>query len=111
MQKHSVQGNVYRVTFWIIAYIAYDRELLEALRTEALPYFKAGGILDEPAYAKNCPKFDSLMAEVLRLIINSGLLREVVAPVQIGGKLLDAGSQILVSFTENPCRYPPTTVS
>lgn len=92
-----MHANLYRIFFWIVAHLVYDAELSAALRDEALVHFK-GDTLDESSYAKSCPKFESLMLEVMRVFVNSGFLREVVAPVQVGGKCLDVGSQIVVSL-------------
>ncbi|UNI23244.1 hypothetical protein JDV02_009077 [Purpureocillium takamizusanense] len=91
----AVLGNIYKVAFWAIAHLAYDPNLLDALRAEVAPAVKDGQ-LDEAFLAANCPLLESLLSEVLRLTVATALVRDVVAPTHIRGKTLQPGSKILV---------------
>ncbi|KAF2818683.1 cytochrome P450 [Ophiobolus disseminans] len=95
----AVLGNVYKVAFWAIAYIAYDPQLLAEIRVEVLAAFKDGKV-DEIYLAEHCPKLDSFISEVLRLTVASALAREIVAPTAIGDKVLQPGSKLLIPYRQ-----------
>ncbi|UNI23245.1 hypothetical protein JDV02_009077 [Purpureocillium takamizusanense] len=95
----AVLGNIYKVAFWAIAHLAYDPNLLDALRAEVAPAVKDGQ-LDEAFLAANCPLLESLLSEVLRLTVATALVRDVVAPTHIRGKTLQPGSKILVPYRQ-----------
>jgi hypothetical protein len=88
-------GNVYKVAFWTVAYIAYDASLLERIRIEVEPAVEDGR-LDESYIAENCPLLESLISEVSRLTVASALGRDVVSPTPIRNKVLQPGSKVLV---------------
>lgn len=84
------------MTFWTIAHLVYDEQLLENIRMEVMPAFKDGK-LDEAYLAQHCPTLESLINEMLRLTVASALVREVIAPTIVGDKHLRPGSKLLVS--------------
>jgi hypothetical protein len=79
----------------MIAQLAFDPKLLDDIRTEVSPAMKHGE-LDEQYLHENCPKLESLVSEVLRMTVASALVREVIAPTNVGGKILMPGSKLLV---------------
>jgi cytochrome P450 len=96
LTRRSILGNIYKVAFWAIAYISYDPQLLADIRTEIMPALK-NGKLNELYLAKHCPRLEALISEILRLTVASALVREIVAPTTLGGKVLQPGSKLLVS--------------
>ncbi|KAF7531985.1 hypothetical protein G7054_g8359 [Neopestalotiopsis clavispora] len=91
----TILGNVHKVSFWILAYMAYDASLLERIRNEVSPAIKDGQ-LNEPYVAKSCPYLDSLISEVTRLTVASALGRDVIGPTPVGDKILQSGSKVLL---------------
>jgi len=75
--------------------MAYDANLLQSIRTEVIPAV-CGDTLDENYLAEHCPKLNSLMNEVMRTTIASGMMRDITAPTVIGGKTLKPGHKLLV---------------
>ncbi|KAI0186879.1 cytochrome P450 [Xylaria flabelliformis] len=100
----AVLGNIYKVAFWILAYISYDPSLLEAIREETKPAVKSGQ-LDESYLAEKCPLLESLISEVLRLTVATALVRDIVAPTHIGGKTLQPGNKVLISYRQLHTNY------
>lgn len=96
-----VLGNIYKVGFWTLAHLAYEPTLLNTIRSEVQPAVK-GGQLDERYLSENCTLLDSLISEILRLTVASALVRDVVAPTNIGGKTLLPGSKVLVRTKSTP---------
>ncbi|PVH94312.1 cytochrome P450 [Periconia macrospinosa] len=95
----AIVGNIYKVAFWVLAHLVYDPTLLDSIRTEVTPAMR-NGELDELYLAEQCPKLESLISEILRLTVASALVREVVAPTELGGKVLQPGNRILVSYRQ-----------
>ncbi|KAH7136043.1 cytochrome P450 [Dendryphion nanum] len=95
----AILGNIYKVGFWAIAHLAYDPKLLDAIRTEVSPAMK-DGVLKELYLYENCPKVESLVSEMLRMTVASALVREVIAPTDVGGKILMPGSKLLIPYRQ-----------
>lgn len=90
-----ILGNIHKVAFWTLAYLAYDPALLNSIRAEGNLAVKDGQ-LDEQYLTENCPLLDSFIDETLRLTVASALVRDIIEPTHIGGKTLQPGSKILV---------------
>jgi hypothetical protein len=45
---------------------------------------------------EKCPRLEALFDEILRVNLASALARQIVAPTVIGGKVLHAGTRIIV---------------
>lgn len=97
MTRNSALGNVYKLAFWAAAYLVHNPDLLQSIRAEVLPA-AFGTRVDERYVSEKCPKLDSFINEILRLYATSGLIREVVAPTVVGGKILKPDSLVLVSY-------------
>ncbi|KAH8889141.1 cytochrome P450 [Thozetella sp. PMI_491] len=95
----AILGNIYKVAFWTLAHLVYDPSLLASIREEAQPAVKDGQI-DESYIAEKCTLLESLISEMLRLTVATALVRDVVAPTHIGGKVLQPGSKILVPYRQ-----------
>ncbi|TGJ84268.1 hypothetical protein E0Z10_g4481 [Xylaria hypoxylon] len=95
----AVLGNMYKVAFWALAYLSYDPSLLETIRTETKAASR-NGQLDESYLAEKCPLLESLISEVLRLTVATALVRDIVAPTHIGGKTLQPGHKVLISYRQ-----------
>jgi cytochrome P450 len=89
-------GNVYKLAFWVVAYLVHDPTLLSLIRDEVAPTVKEN-VIDEDRLRDNCPLLESLVSEVQRLTLSSPLGRVVTSPVVIGGKLLKPGNKMMVS--------------
>jgi cytochrome P450 len=73
----------------------HDSSLLQQVRDEVSPAVK-GENVDETYLIEHCPKLESLINEVLRLMVTSSLARVVMEPTIVGGKLLQPGSKLMV---------------
>ncbi|KAK8047542.1 hypothetical protein PG996_015606 [Apiospora saccharicola] len=94
----AIQGNIYKVAFWTLAHLVHNPSVLEQVQAEVSHGIKGDGQLDEIYLAEKCPLLDSLLSEVLRLTIASALIRDIVAPTHIGGKILQPGNKVLVPY-------------
>jgi cytochrome P450 len=96
LTKGRINGNVYKLAFWLVAHLAWDPKLLGHIQQEVLPAMK-GGILNEKYLLDQCPKLASLVDEILRLAVSSSLARVIMEPTVVGGKTLQPGNKIMVS--------------
>ncbi|KAF2874575.1 cytochrome P450 [Massariosphaeria phaeospora] len=99
LQTWAITGNLYKVAFWAVSFMAHDQSLLESIRTEILPVVR-GEKIDESYLYEKCPELKSLIVEVMRVTIASGLVRDVIAPTVVGGKTLMPGSRVLVPYRQ-----------
>jgi len=97
----SILGNVYKVAFWTMAFLAYDSDLLQVIRQEVAPSIHDDRI-EEEKLIESCPKLQSVINEVLRLSITTGLVRDIVKPTLVQGKILRPGNKLMVSAIDVP---------
>lgn len=87
------------MAFWVMAYIVADASLQSTVQTETSQAF-INGTLDMQTLLKNSPVLDSVYNEVLRLVNGAISARKVIAPTEIGGKMLSKGSSILIPYRQ-----------
>ncbi|TVY19957.1 Prostacyclin synthase [Lachnellula arida] len=99
LQQWGINGNMHKVTFWMIAYLVHNPDLYQTIRTET-----AAGIIDNapniPFLTEKCPRLEAVFLEVLRLTIASSLMRYVNAPTVIGGKTLRRGRNVMAPYRQ-----------
>ncbi|KAL4796710.1 putative cytochrome P450 [Aspergillus venezuelensis] len=99
LHTSSIIGNMYKLSFWLLAHILHDRALLKAITTEILPAVDPQTQAVNHTYlTENCPLLDSLYSEVLRLVVTSPMTRYVSETSTIGGKTLREGSKVLIIY-------------
>lgn len=92
-----INGNAYKLCFWILAYAIHDSELLANLRREVGPAVH-GNSVDLEYLLDRCPKLDAVYNEVLRITASSSSVRTVTSATEVGCKTLTSGTVLL------PCR-------
>ena len=94
-----MNANVYRMCFWLVAYVIYEPSLKSTIRNEIGPAIR-GGRLDFNYLVEdqNCPVLNSAFNEALRCTSASTSGRVVLAPTEIGGKTLYPGAKILLPY-------------
>ncbi|KAL4959538.1 cytochrome P450 [Aspergillus stella-maris] len=99
LHTSSIVGNMYKLSFWLLAHILYDKPLLEAIATEIRPAFNPQTkSVDHTYLTEKCPLLDSLYSEVLRLVVTSPMTRYVSETSTVGGKVLREGSKVLIIY-------------
>ena len=88
---------MYRVAFWLVAYVAHDAELLTTIREEIRPAISTDGV-DTQYLMDKCPWLEATFNELLRVVSEGTLAREIVSPTVIGGKTLAKGHKVIVSY-------------
>ncbi|KAH7115907.1 cytochrome P450, partial [Dendryphion nanum] len=91
-------GNVYKLAFWLTAYLVQDQELVERIREEVSPAVSLDGTVDETFLQTKCSQLDALINEALRLTVTSPLGRVVMEDTVMGGKVLKKGHKIMLSI-------------
>jgi cytochrome P450 len=79
-----------------VAFVVYDPELLASLREEVEPALSDGQI-DYRYLTEKCPQLEAAINELLRVVSEGTLAREVISPTIIGGKMLQTGRKVIVS--------------
>lgn len=96
-----INGNPYKLCFWILAYILHDPLLLASVRKEIQPAVRASSSANDLAERLDrCPHLDSIFHEVLRLTSSSSSIRNVLSPLVVGGKYLRAGNKVLIPYRQ-----------
>jgi cytochrome P450 len=89
---------MYKLSFWLVAHILSDSDLLSSIILEIEPAInRQTQAVDHTYLTENCPMLESLYSEVLRLIVTSPMTRQVSSTSTVGGKTLKEGSKVLVS--------------
>ncbi|KAE8168174.1 putative cytochrome P450 [Aspergillus tamarii] len=99
LQTWAVLGNLYKTAFWMVSYIVYDRRLLEAIREETVPAV-SGDRVHHHYLNKECPRLDSLFAEVLRISVSMPLVRHITDDTVIGGSTFRKGNNVMISYRQ-----------
>ncbi|KAK8851033.1 cytochrome P450 oxidoreductase [Apiospora arundinis] len=95
----AINGNTYKLCFWMLVYIVSDPALLAKLRAEIDP----DGTGRDPRLehlTSACPLLDAMLHETLRLYTNSATMRHVTADTVIGGKTMRRGRQIMIPYRQ-----------
>lgn len=90
--------NPYKLAFWMLSYILFDPQLHLALREETSRAYQNGAI-DVPHLLEQCPRVDATYQEALRVANGALSARKIVAPTQLGSKVLGSGNTILIPFS------------
>ena len=96
-----INGNAYKLCFWILAHLLHNPALMSAIKTEVASAIDA----HTPAHEisdrlDSCRELDAVYYEVLRLISSSMAVRNVAQPMNVGGKTLSKGTKLLVPFRQ-----------
>ncbi|KAK4173622.1 putative cytochrome P450 E-class, group IV [Triangularia setosa] len=94
----GTNGNSIPVTIWCLMEIVKDRDLLEAVREEAMTTYDT----DSDTGARSIvlqkllvlPLLQSIYVEAMRLHVSMNVTREATAPFDLGGYRLEKGSLI-----------------
>ncbi|KAL8939674.1 MAG: hypothetical protein Q9211_002625 [Gyalolechia sp. 1 TL-2023] len=94
-----INGNVYKLCFWYIAYLINDSELLTAIRSEVDPAVSKG-LQGLEARLEDCPRLVAAYHEALRCHTASASVRSVAAPTDLGDVVLDVGAKVLLPYRQ-----------
>lgn len=90
-----INGNAYKLCFWILAYALHDPNLLNNLRKETSPAIHEKGVhLDY--LLDNCPYLEAVYNEVLRLTASSSTVRSVTHATDLHDIILSPGNIVLI---------------
>ncbi|CBF82894.1 protein CYP659A1 [Aspergillus nidulans FGSC A4] len=96
LQTWAILGNMYKMTFWLVAHILHDAALVNAITAEVRPAIE----IDHHYLSEQCPKLDSLFSEVLRLTLTAPMARDVSETTTVGGRRLREGNRVLVLYRQ-----------
>lgn len=93
-----INGNAYKLCFWVLTHILHDPSLLASTRTEAISAVRscAGSPNILVAELDKCPHLNAVLNETLRITSSSSTIRNVVDSFTLGGKRLRKGTKVLV---------------
>lgn len=91
-------SNEYNSCFWLLSFILHNEGLAGLIREETEKAWKDSGELDVKYLANECPNLEAAFNETLRLMNAANAARSVTHEVEIGGKLLQPGSIVLIPF-------------
>lgn len=96
-----INGNAYKLCFWILTHLLYKPALFSAIRTEVASVIDAQTPINQlPKCLDSCKQLDAVYHEVLRLISSSMAVRNVATPMDVGSKALRKGTKIIIPFRQ-----------
>lgn len=96
-----INGNAYKLCFWVLTYILHDSSLFTAIRGEAISAVRSSTSPNDLANSlEQCKSINAVFHETLRMTSSSMSVRNVLEPVTIGGKYLRAGTKVLVPYRQ-----------
>ena len=98
-ELYRINGNSYKLCFWMLAYMVYNPDLLKTIQAETAPAFLMG-VNNLELRLELYPRLEALYNEVIRLTLSSSSVRNVVKPIMIGGKLLQPGHKLLIPLRQ-----------
>ena len=98
MTGFGVNTNVYRVAFWILAYVLRSQSLQSTPQAETQPSTRLDGSVDFSDLITDCPHLDSFWYELLHLTNASSAIGTIVEPTRICKKLLKPGYKVTGPF-------------
>lgn len=93
----SINGNAYKLCFWILAYTLHDESLLTSIRDEIVPVVNEG-LTGLESRLERCALLDSVYNETLRLTVLSSSVCTVLSIIEVGGKQLRSGTKVLIPY-------------
>lgn len=91
---HRGDANAYKLAFWVISYMLFDKVLHDFIRFETKPAVQDG--LDMNLLSDHCPHLRAVYHEALRCKKRDLAFRKVERDTKMGGKLLRAGNFAIV---------------
>ena len=88
-------SNEYNISFWLVAHLLFNEDLLSTVRCETETAWKDGR-LDRKSLCANSPVLDAMFHEALRLNGGAMVARKVLEPLELGGKFLQTGQTVLI---------------
>ncbi|KAI4102108.1 MAG: hypothetical protein LQ339_004781 [Xanthoria mediterranea] len=99
MLWYRINTNTRKASFWMLAYLIKHPRLLEQIRHETEPAFKAGGLSVD--YLKDsCSLLDGVWNETLRHSAFSASVRHITEDTIIGGKTLRKGHRLMIPYRQ-----------
>lgn len=97
--ENRINGNAYKLCFWMMAYIIHDSSLYEAIRNEIDPAVSNGQAGLE-SRLEDCQRLVAIYNEILRLNTASVSIRSVDAPTDVGSVTMCAGAKVLIPYRQ-----------
>ncbi|KAH8654972.1 cytochrome P450 [Tricladium varicosporioides] len=96
-----INGNAWKVCFWIMAYLLQDPGLCSEVQNEVKPFVTNSTSPNELSDSLDqCSKLVSVYQETLRVVTSSISIRNIVKPLKLGGELLRPGSRVLIPYRQ-----------
>ena len=92
-------ANAYKLAFWMLTYILFDKDLSAILRTETTPAIR-GDNIDIGYLTNNCPRLRGVYYETMRITKRDIAIRKVACDTPMGGKILRAGNSVIVPICQ-----------
>ncbi|CAI6336753.1 unnamed protein product [Periconia digitata] len=91
----AANSNEYNISFWVLAHLLHNPELLRMVKEETEAAW-IDGVLDIKLLRTNSPNLEAIFNEALRLNGGAMVSRIVREPITLGGKQLKPGNAIII---------------
>lgn len=95
----GINTNTRKSAFWMLSYMLWEPELLDAVREETKTAF-ANDKIDIDYIMNSCPRFKAIWDETIRLTAFSSSVRFITEDTVIGGKVLRKGNRLVIPYRQ-----------
>ncbi|KAK8127348.1 cytochrome p450 [Apiospora sp. TS-2023a] len=96
----AINTNSRKAAFWLMAYLLQTPSLIDVVREETAPLFRADGTFDFERLHSAVPQLDAMWNEMLRLASFAASVRYITADTVIGSKRLRKGNRLIVPYRQ-----------
>ncbi len=84
----------------MLAYIIYQSDLVDTIRTETAAAFDDSGRVDYHYLEDSCPRLGAVWYETIRMTAYSASVRYITEDTVIGGKILRKHNRVMVPYRQ-----------
>lgn len=96
----AINTNSRKAAFWLLAYLLQTPGLVDIVREETAPVFRADGAFDFDYLHTSVPQLEAMWNEMLRLASFAASVRFITADTILGSKRLRKGNRLIVPYRQ-----------
>ncbi|TGJ78266.1 hypothetical protein E0Z10_g10500 [Xylaria hypoxylon] len=96
----AINTNSRKAAYWMLAFLLKTPSLLDVVRRETGPAFRADGSVDFQHLHDSVPNLDSIWNEMLRMSAFAASVRYIKADTVVGTKILRKGNRVIVPYRQ-----------
>ncbi|KAI3327514.1 cytochrome P450 [Ustulina deusta] len=96
----AINTNSRKAAYWMLNFLLATPSLLDVVRKETAPVFRANGSVDFQHLHHSVPNLDAIWNEMLRLSAFAASVRYIKADTVVGTKILRKGNRVIIPYRQ-----------